>query len=497
MSESHTIHRNGTNRPQQVNTSGDEAGGNDRADGNDHIDGIAGNDRIEVIDRIDGIEPVIHLSRKAVPEPRRLIKWIGVFRQVHIAASYACPESLRGKVNWYHYGLDEPVAAIWNHMLMHVTSDRALFLLDDETVDLQELAAIAGHSGEMWIPTKIQWPEGGFERHCYQVRLVPATAKHPFEGMDLPDATRYIMANGGQNGGQLAECPVSIMRGSDPFGNIVVEKELSTRYPAAQLHLVTGIRHFEAGRYVHAAAQFRRVIQSTSVLLFDKVAAVNGLASCKAEQYKWTRAVELAEESIRLQPSQQLPYLILFRIHQLAKRWTEAHEILEACFHVHGRRSEASFDKSLPEQELLSLMGDMAFRAGKRNDSFRHYRHLYELLKGGAPHDLTERLLLLALEENEYELSMDCFQELFGDPDSGTMDEYWESAVFDYLGHFMENGWYEFASGYYERMMQQKPENEVYKRRWVVALSKSKDIEKARSLLTCIRAGWKRKAVAG
>lgn len=517
MSDIHAIHRAGVDRPSHTSNAKQssltpgtgechehpdgntdryqqrEGGGDQNRTARERIKGkkwIEGSNRSN---RIGEVEPVLYMSRFSVLDSRQLVTLMRMFLNVHVAAPFACPEVLRGKVNWYHYGQEECRADIWNHMLMHSGSGWTLFLQDDERVDTADLAAMAGSPREQWPPALVQWSENGTKRQCYQMRLVPSDAGKPFDGIDLPDCTRYMQSKGIH----LADRPIIIQRDADPFEHLDVEKELSTPRPAAQLHLVTGLRLFESREYVHASAQFRRVMKNTHVFLHDKVAAFNGLASCMAEQHKWTRAVELAEESIHLQPVQQLPYLILFRVHQLGKRWGEAHDMLSACLAEKGKLSGASFDRKLPEQELLALMADMAFRAGRRKESFTHYRCLYEMQNGSAPPELTERLLLLALEEGEYDLSVRYFRELFGEPDAWDMDEAREMAIFDYLGLFMQNGWYEFASTCYERLIQQQPANEFYMRRWIVALSKSRDIEKARSLLAGICTGRKRKAASG
>jgi len=443
--------------------------------------------------RIKGVEPVIHLSRLGVLDPRQLVTMIRTFPRVHVAAPFACPDVLRHKVNWYHYGPNETTVEVWNHVLMHCGSEKTLFLQDDEKVDLADLASVISQCPEQWIPALVRWSENGIVRQCYQLRVIPSDAEMPFNGVDLPDASRCFM----EMSGTLAGKPLLFDRATDPFRLLQTEKELSASNPPALLYLVTGIRYFDAGKYVHAAAQFRRVMKDRKALSFESVAAINGLASCMAEQYKCSKTVELAEESVRIEPLQQLAYLILFRMHQLEKRWSQAYEMLEKCHGIRMQHSRASFDKGLSDKEMLSLMADMAFRAGMRTESMRHYQSLHELLNDRTPAELTERLLMLALEEQEYDLSVRYFCKLFGDPAKGALSKSSETAAFDYLGLFIKNGWYEFASACCERMMKKHPENEVYMRRWIAILSKSRDIEKARSLVSGIRKSRRSKTATG
>src|SRR5699024_2253666 len=101
-------------------------------------------------------------------------------------------------------------------------------------------------------------------------------------------------------------------RESSPVGHINTDAELSLLTFAPQLYLVLGQRNFNDGKYVRAAAQYRQLLKKEKLLPFDRLGAVNGLASCMAEQYKWQKALTLARESIEAEPQQCLPYLIQF-----------------------------------------------------------------------------------------------------------------------------------------------------------------------------------------
>ncbi len=432
--------------------------------------------------RIEDVEPVIHLSGTVDLDTRQLVTMIRTFARVHIAAPYDCPEVLQEKVSWHRYGQKETTAEVWNRVLKKTGSAKTLFLQDDETLDVANLASVLRQSPGNWATALVRWRENDAIRQCYQIRVVPSDADSPFDGLDLPDASRFFS----KSSDEIAGKTLLLNRITDPFRLLDPEKELSARHAPAMLYLVTGIKKFDEGMYAHAAAHFRRVMKDQHALACDRIAALNGLAGCKAEQYKWARAVELSEESVRIQPVQQLGYLILFRVHQLSKRWKEAYEMLEKCYGVPLADSGASFDKGLPKKEMLSLLADMAFRAGMRTEAMRHYKSLHELLDEEASPELTERLLLFALEEQKYDLSVRYFCRLFGDPAVDVIEKGSELAAFTYLGHFIKNGWYDFPSVCCERMMKEHPENEAYLRRWIAVLSKSREIEKARALISSI-----------
>ncbi len=453
--------------------------------------------------RIDWVEPALYLSDSSKPVPSTLFQWLKVFPAVQVASPDACPKSLEGKVSWYRYTDEENRTGVWNKMAAAAKAPWVLFLQDDEKPDLSSIPGIQDISEDYWKPVLIRWRENGSMHQCYQIRLVSSAADNPFDGIGLPDGTGYLFRKKIRLGHQ----PVTIQRESDPFADLDTERELVSPRPSSQSFLVAGRRLVQQGDYVLAAAQFRKVLKTEKLLVCDRAAALNGLAGCKAEQFKWDRAAEFAEKSIRLQPRQWLPYLILFRIHQLGKRWQEAHDVLSEYHRMNKQVSGASFDRTLSETETLKQLADMSARAGNMEGAFSYYQKLYESdkpavasddseasVKADSGNKLLERLLIFALELEKYDCSVHYYREMFGDIAPGEMDEQREELLFDCLGLFMRNGWYDFASARYKELVENEPENDVYMRRWLVALSKSKDIDKARSLLTGIRRR-KRKAV--
>ena len=446
--------------------------------------------RVQHSRRIDWIEPALYLTDSSKPDPSTLFQWLKIFPKVQIASPEECPVALEGKVSWYRYSGRESRTDVWNKLTANTKAPWILILQDDETLDPDSLPGADDISEDYWKPVLIRWPEKGTILQCYQIRLVSSAADNPFEGISLPDGTGYLF----RKKIRLGHHPVVVNRESDPFADLDTEEELASPQLSSQSFLVAGRRLFQEGNYVLAAAQYRKVLKTGSLLNCDRVAALNGLTGCMAEQFKWNRAMELAQESIRLQPIQWLPYLIRFRIHQLGKRWQEAHDALSEYYKMDKRISGASFDRTLSEKETLVQLADMSSRARSREDAYYYYQKLYEMDKPDGDPKLLERLLIFALELSDYECSVHYYREMFGDTPPDDMNEQREALLFDCLGLFMQNGWYEFASARYKELVENEPENDVYMRRWLVALSKSKDLDKARSLLSGIKRR-KRRAV--
>lgn len=438
---------------------------------------------------IDDIEPVVfltdinHLNRDAI----RL--WADLFPAVHVVSHTELPEDFMqkstagDKFRRHRYTFGENRSSVWNRILKEVSSSWALFLEDDEVVHLPGLTSGSKRNLKHWMPVLIQWQEDNMLRQCYHIRLVANTGEDIFEGKQLPDCTSYIAGNEIT----LNEEPVFIFRKSSPFSGLDPDEELSVPNPSPQVYLAMGAQNFREGKYVHAAAQYRKLLKSAELLPYDRLAAVNGLAGTLAEQYKWAQAIEMAVKSIKMQPRQRFPYLLLFRIHQLAKRWKEAHEILSRYYHRKDELSAANFDKVLPEEETLVQLADMAFRAGLREESYSYCKKLYLLRGGNVESEFLKRLLLFSIEQSDYRQSMKYFIELFSGRFPDQLDDTYEKMLFEFLALFMKNGWYAFAAGKYQQLLEHNPDNETYMRRWLVALSKSKDIDRAQKVIARMR----------
>lgn len=434
-------------------------------------------------ERISHIQLVWYLSPEKKPDYRHLEEWMQDFASVTITAPHDAPPDLPVAGRWQKYDRKESKADVWNRMLDEAGQGWVLFLEDDESVSAKELPSADKLRTDTCIPALIQWSSSAALQQCYQVRLVSSEKKKIFQGVALPDCTDHIF----RDRMKVADKPVFIRRNTSPWANLDPDAELSAERPSPQVFLLMGARFFEEKNFAYASSHYRRVLRDNMVLQHDRLAAMNGLASCMAEQYKWEQASGMALSSIDLQKKQYLPYLILFRIHQLAKRWREAHDVLKRYHGLINAYSRANFDKFLSERETLVQLADMAFRAGLRSEAFYYYKKIHAIKGEKDNMELLRRLLLFAIELNNKKEAIHYFRLAFTGRYPDKLDEKSEAEFFEYLNLFMEQGWYEFAAETCSMVAEAQPGNEAIKRRWLVALSRSKDMKKAHEVVQRIQ----------
>ena len=123
------------------------------------------------------------------------------------------------------------------------------------------------------------------------------------------------------------------------------------------------------------------------MLPFDRLSALNGIASCHAEQFRWENALIAAEKSIREESFQRLPYLIKFKVYQLNNNYVEAYNALhtyyENTFYERVKlHSKASYDVRLSIEDSLISLVDLAFKAGYIQEAQEHLEELFNLKQG-------------------------------------------------------------------------------------------------------------------
>lgn len=428
---------------------------------------------------IEWAEVVLFLSETGHLNRDKITSLAGRFSKVTAAGPGKRPEALPGGVKWYSYRADDCRSDIWNQLHAEAKKDWIFFLEDDEEIDYSTLPGQEQVSKACWVPVCILYEEENKPRQYYQMRLVPAGKQPLFEGRNLPDCTSHIRTNDIN----LAGRPVIVNRSSHPVEHVKTEEELSVRGFSPKVYLVQGERYFQSGKYIHAAAQYRKLLNEERLLPFDRLAAVNGLTSCMAEQYKWDKTVVLAQQSIDAEPMQWLPYLIQFRIFQLNKQWDEALQVLNTYYRLSSRCSGASFDKAITEEETLLNLIELAIRAGKREQASAYLEELFNLKQGDVEHGFLHKVLILSIELADYERSVFFFMRMFENCIPDKLDEVQLNELNHFLSMFMKKGWYEFTLEIYSRLYEYQPQNELFKRRLIVALTKTQRMDKARALI--------------
>ncbi len=429
--------------------------------------------------KIPWLEMICYVSDIHQFDEARIERWAHNFGSLTVAAPTERPANLAKKTGWFRYDSNRCKTDHWNQLLSNSSKEWVLFIENNEEPVIDSLPEKMPADSNTWNPILYRIETENADKQQYQIRLVRSSDEPVFTGNNLPDATRFII----EKEINLSRKPFLARRSADQNKEIDPLDELSVQYASPQAYLLMGERYFKKRKYVHAAAQYRQVLKMKKLLPFDRLAAVNGLASCMTEQYKWPKALVLTQESIEAEPFQRMPYLIQFRIHQLKKEWAEAHRILSRYYEMMNIYSRANFDKSISEEDTLVELGEMALKAGMTRKAAEHFEELYAYKDGDVERDFLMRLFVLSAELDEYEKAVYYFERLFGPYMPDKLSRQAMEQLNECTDFFMKRGWYDYVLKIYEQLVEEQPKNNDFRRRLVVALSKTNRMERARELI--------------
>jgi hypothetical protein len=428
----------------------------------------------------DWLELVVLINNKIEFDAEKLKKLYDTFTEITVLSAIKRDENIPDYINWLTCDESLSRAEIWNQKVQTSQKQWLLFLELDDDLDLHAFPMCQKLNHNQWIPALFIQSTGlETSKQYYQIRMVPKSDKPIFCGKNIPDATKYII----ENNIDLSSVPIKIKRDSPPMGNTNPEDELSVQHFSPQLYLQLGNSYYDKRKYAIAAAQYRRLLKMENILQYDRLAAINGLAGCCVETYKWERAVELTVESIEIEPAQYLPYLIQYRIYQLNKQWGKSLSVLEKYFDALKFCSKANYDKYISPEETLLKLGELAINSGSREKALCYYEKYYRLKNGRVDSSLLDMLLVLSIELSDYEKSIFFFKEMFDEyiPDKQTNKL--QSKLNEYLSMFMVNGWYDYPFEVYNRLYEKDSGNSDYRRKLIVTLAKTNRIDLAKKLI--------------
>ncbi|MAL16783.1 MAG: hypothetical protein CL670_08580 [Balneola sp.] len=426
------------------------------------------------IDLVVYLTDIKYLNRKQIAE------WETIFNSVTIACTEEKPHDISENIPWRSIAKNEQRSDVWNELLDSSEKNWVLFVEDDEVIRFNDFPEEAVHE-KQWSPALIIHSHSEKLYQHYQIRLVHKAETRVFEGKNLPDCTRHII----NNGIELSSMPILIERGGSPVIEVDPSDELTMQSYSPQLYLVQGDQYFKQGKYVHASAQYRQLLKTKRLLPFDRLGAVNGLASCLAEQYKWPQALSLVQTSIEAEPFQSLPYLIQFKIYQLQKNWHEAYQSLNKYYERIELYSRANFDVKIGEEETLMNLADLALKAGLRSEASGFLNELFTIKNGEVDRAFLQKLFVLSVELSDYNKSVFFFDKMFDKAlTKGSMDEQMREELNDYMAMFMQKEWYDFAYNLYRELYNEHPHDDEYRRRLIVASVKTNRVEQAQKLVS-------------
>lgn len=425
------------------------------------------------------VEIVLYLSSADHLNVNRLNEWSEIFRNVTVIAPENVTQNDTIDVEWITVKSETFKADLWNAHLEQSEAEWILFLEDGEEVEYLDFPSKEEINKENWPPVLLKWKENEVEVQQYKMRFIPGGIEDVFGGRELPDCTRYIT----ENDVRITNNHIQLKREGTPIGPIDTSIELGISDFAPRVYLLEGHRYLKEKEFVYATAQFRQLLKRERLLPFDRLGAVNGMASCLAEQYKWDRALSLAQQSLDAEPFQNLPYLIQYRIYQLQQKWEEAYKALNRYYDRFNLQSSASFDIILSIEESLVNLSDLALKAGLRKQASEHLEELFAIRNGDVDAAFLKKNLLLSIELQDLKKSRFYFKQLFGDLlEQGELSESIREEMDDFTTLFMKNEWFELVFEIYEQLHEKYPEDGDFKRRLIVTSIKTNRMEKARSL---------------
>ena len=432
------------------------------------------------------ITAVLFLSDRSHYDQKKVTQWDDYFGSLIVAGVGEAPQSLPEGVYWYKYDKEMGKAQVWNAVAREYNGRWMLFAENDEQIHFSDMPNQQAVENNQWVPALISTEKEGTQLQHYQMRLIDTSdieAQNVYSGFDLPDATDYVRGNDII----LTDKPIIIERKAPPHLKVEVETELSQPFQASRLYLVQGKRDLKNNKYVRAAAQFRQLLKKEKLLPFDRLAAVNGLASCLAEQHKWEKALSLTKQSLEAESLQCLPYLIQFRVHELRKEWHDALNALQRYYDRFSLFSRANFDRKIDEEKTLVNLANVALKAGQRSKATDYFEKLFMFKRDNADREMLEKALLLSIELGDYERSVYLFERMFGDQlPLHDMQEQLREEIDEVMTMFMKRDWYDYVSTVYRKLYNAHPEDQEYKRKLIVTLTKTNRLDQAKKMVANI-----------
>lgn len=427
------------------------------------------------------VEVVIYLKEGEKVTIGQVKEYGDIFGQVTVLSKDDRDPALPDAIKWKTCSNNVSKTECWNKAVAQSSRSWILFLEYSETIDFSSFPDETQLNPKKWIPALFLSATGKTTlNQVYQIRLVPKTEQVVFGGKNIPDPTQYIF----QNRIDIISVPFQIFRKKGAVADADPDDEMSVLNYSPQLYLIAGNQYLENRKYAQAAAQYRHLLRMERLLPFDRLAALNGLASCMTEMFKWADALRITEKSIDLEPFQFLPYLIRYRIYQLNKQWKKSLHALEMFYDVLNKHfSKASHDKFIVREHVLLKLGKVAINAGEREKALSYYSEYDQSDETHTDAEFLHMLLVLAIELCDYQKSVHYFGKIFDGRLEGKLDQDTKESLNEYLAMFMVNGWYDYPFEIYDRLYEADSNDGEYRRRLIVTLTRTNRIDRAKRLI--------------
>ena len=430
----------------------------------------------ECEDGNQSIELILYVSKPSNITEQRIDNFKKHFSSITIAAPFDKKLMLSENMRWFRFTADMTKSEVWNRLIQESELQSQIILEEDEELTEEACEFLSSKRNSKWAAALVSVKNGETITAYHQIRFINKAKGNIFRGGNIPDATEYIL----EHEVLLDDNPILILRSDSPYYTTDLDRGHAL---TSRRDLVEGYGKIFNKKYSEAAAYFRKVLKHEKLLPFDRLAAVNGLSTCLTEQFKWDRALKLAEQSTEAEPLQYIPYLIQFRIYELKKDWVQAYNALKKYCINNDKPTRAGFDKGINREATLEKMGELALKIKDHRVAGEHFEELYNIKEGAVERGFLKRLFVMASERGDFTKSKVFFEKLFGDYLPDKLSRRATTELQDCMEQFMKNGWYEYALSIYEDLVEEHPSNGEYKRRYVVLLTKLNKMDRAKKLI--------------
>ena len=366
----------------------------------------------------------------------------------------------------------------WNYLAYNSETPWVLFLDDNENFESLDLSFLHQIDQNTWCSciTNINTDKGIESYH--QARLVLSGIEGIFQGVELPDASNYIL----DNNIQFLNKSINIQSDSIPWEYIDISQERLSLNTPVNLYLHEARMYITEQKFTQAAGSYRVALKKERLLPFDYLAALNGLARCYVEQHKWTRALELMEYSIELEPQQHLPYLIQYKVYQLSKNWDAAVTSLNSYLLNYESISRSSHDIKIPYHETVLELSNLHLDLGQKDLAYEFYCDFLNtsLVSVRESHHLALKMAIGLEKKREANRH---FKFLYPNILELNLDVIETKQFHDYMEMFLENNWHSIVEKVYTRLYEANLTNRMYRRKLIATLVRADKLELAREIM--------------
>ena len=359
-----------------------------------------------------------------------------------------------------------------------------LILEPGEEVSLRDLQKLHPEPGYCYKAV-LESGENEFKKRNYAIRIIPKTdnTSTPFRGNLVPDVTEFISSNNLKVSGSS----IFIKRVSE-LKDLNYLEEVNEMTPDTPMdYFWQAVYYAEKQKFYQAEKLFRQSMNTDFLPEFYHLAARNGLAISLFEQHRLDEAFDIADGSVLLNNRQYTPWILMHKICWMKSDWTGAYQYLEKYLEAGKYDSDSGFDIQMSKSDTYYLLAEVSLYNGDYSKAFRHLEKFFEVNNGEVSDEIPEKLLIYAVELQLKEKAIFYFNEIYSRHSLEKPDEKAMSRLLETLSLIEDNGWNDFASDIYEKLIAVYPGNHKILQGWLTSLLRSNQLQKARVLMENIK----------